>query len=75
VRDAHGPLPQCTMSAGTRQAKNVGMASLGRQSLPVHTRVPGRNHSKMHIPSDSYENAVSICFHAGGAQTLPAWTI
>jgi hypothetical protein len=24
------------MSARTRQAKNVGMASLGRQSLPVN---------------------------------------
>ena len=46
VRDAHGPLPQCTLSAGTRQAKNIGMASLGRQSLPVHTRPSGREESE-----------------------------
>jgi hypothetical protein len=46
VRDAHGPLPQCTLSVGTRQAKNVGMASLGRQSLPVHTRPSGREESE-----------------------------
>jgi len=48
VMDAHGPLTHCTVSAGTRQAKNVGTASSGRQSPPVHTRVPGRNHTKIH---------------------------
>jgi len=28
--------------------------------------------TQLHIPLDSYENAVSACFHAGGAQALPA---
>ncbi len=28
-----------------------------------------------HIPSDSYENAVSACFHAVGVQPWAAWTI
>src|SRR4029453_1886393 len=42
VRDAHGPLPQCTMSTGTRQAKNVTFHRIPLKISPTQPPDGGR---------------------------------